>query len=168
MYRVLSRHPLKNLLFNHQGAFSKPGEYPFQPAVNPADSPVKLPSLHFNFLYPPAAQLPENQNNCYPSESPFHFPCCGFSLLRPLSPAIALSLSYPFLPIVQYHCTIPGMDAKSPDRLSVPSVRAYAFPFYLNMPFFLGFSSSGDATPFIASSNRLKASFCAWFIRSGT
>ena len=34
-------------------------------------------------------------------------------------------------------------------------------------PFFLGFPSS-EATPFIASSNRFRASFWAWVILSGT
>lgn len=38
---------------------------------------------------------------------------------------------------------------------------------YLNSPFFFGFSPSG-VTPFMASSNRLRASFWASFILSGT
>ena len=41
---VLSRHPLKNLLFNHKALSQSLGNILFQPAVNPADSPVKLPS----------------------------------------------------------------------------------------------------------------------------
>lgn len=47
-------------------------------------------------------------------------------------------------------------------------VQISRFPFYLNNPFFFGFSLPSEVSPFIAASKWRSASFCASFIRSGT
>ena len=58
-----------------------------------------------------------------------------------------------------------------PTALQPPlqSPRSYSLNLHLlKIPFFFGFSPSGEDTPVMASSNLRRASFWAWFMRSGT
>ena len=62
-----------------------------------------------------------------------------------------------------------GLPLPSIKARNAPAISASHLHFSKNSlnPFFLGFPSS-EATPFIASSNRFRASFWAWVILSGT